>query len=81
MSFVTLILIKNKQLQTISAHYSVIKKIIEYCDFGIETVKIANKTEIDAGYIIVDCDRKMIVDAQNAFHTNNLLTEFERVIV
>lgn len=81
MSFVTLILIKNKQLQTINAHYSVIKKIIEYCDFCIETVKKTGKTEIDAGYILVDCDRKTIIDAQNAFHTNNLLKEFERVVI
>ena len=80
MSFVTLILIKDKQLQTISAHYSVIKKIMEYYDFGIETVKSSNKTEIDAGYILVDCDRKIIVDAQNAFHTNNLLNEFYRIM-
>ena len=72
MSFVTLIIIKDKHLQTVSAHYSVIKKIIEYCDFGIEAVKSANKTEIDAGYILVDCDRKMIVDAQDAFQIQGL---------
>ncbi|GEM_PF-3475354 len=68
MSFVTLILIKNKQLQIISAHYRAIKKIVEYCDFGIQTIKTTNKIEIDEGYILVDCDKKIVINMQNAFN-------------
>lgn len=76
MSFVTLILIKDNQLQIISAHYRAIKKVIEYCDFAIEAVKTTNKTKIDAGYILVDCDKKIVINMQNAFnlaHNNEFI--------
>ena len=81
MSFVTLILIKERKLTIISAHYRVIKRIIEYCDFGIEIVKSTNKTEIDAGYLLIDIDNKVVIDAQCAFYTSNLLNEFKKVIL
>lgn len=80
MSFVTLVLIKNKEMQIINAHYRVIKKIIEYCDFEIETVKKENKTIIDAGYILVDCDKKIIMNAQDAFYLMES-TNFQKIII
>ena len=80
MSFITLILIKNKQLQTIKAHYHTIKKIIEHPDFEIETVKQNNKIEIDAGYILIDCDKKILVNSQDTFHLTNL-NDFQKIIV
>jgi len=81
MSFVTLILIKDKQLQIVSAHYCTIKKIVEYCDFGIQTIKTTNKTEIDEGYMLVDCDKKIVINMQNAFSIHDLLCDFEKIIL
>ena len=79
MSFVTLILIKDKQLQTISAHYRVIKRLLEHKDFFIETLKQPEKTFADAGYIFVDCDNTFFINAQHAFNIH--LEGFQQIIV
>lgn len=67
MSYTILILIKNKQLQTINTHYKIIKKITENNNFEIQPVKTTNTTKLDTGYILLDYDKKIIINAQNAF--------------
>ena len=80
MSFVTLILIKNKQLNFISAHYTIIKRILLHKDFQAELLKQTDQIFIDAGYILVDCDANVIIDAQNAFAVKEF-EDFQHIII
>ncbi len=62
MSEIHLILIKNNKIIYIKDHYKNIKRVL-----------INNKTDnlrsedVDAGYILLDLDRKYLINRQNAF--------------
>lgn len=80
MSFVTLIIIRNKQLAVTSAHYTFVKKVVECGLVDIVPLKTNNHHFLDAGYLLVDYDTKTIINAQDAFalRTNN---DFHTVFV
>lgn len=80
MSFVTLIIVKNKKLSVTTAHYTFVKKVIEHGLADIVPLKTNNNHFLDAGYLIVDYDAKTIINAQDAFAlpTNE---EFQLVFV
>jgi hypothetical protein len=67
MSTVTLILIRHKQLFVIEQHYRVIEHLLQKGPETITVVKAPCRSDIDAGYIIYDCDEHLIINAQYAF--------------
>ncbi|MBI4141194.1 hypothetical protein HY485_05145 [Candidatus Woesearchaeota archaeon] len=72
MSFVTLIIVKNKQLTVTTAHYTFVKKVIEHGLVDVVPLKTNNHHRLDAGYVLIDYDAKTIVNAQDAFAIRNL---------
>lgn len=80
MSLVTLILVKNKTLRLFQAHYKTIKIILEKEEFDCDVIK-QKLNELDAGYIFLDYDHHLLLNAQTAFALTNLLEEFENVCV
>ncbi len=80
MSFVTLIIVKNKQLTVTSAHYTFVKKVIEHGLVDIVPLKTNNHHFLDAGYLVVDYDNKTIINAQDAFQIRNS-EDFQMVII
>lgn len=67
MSFVTLIIVRNKRLMTTTAHYTFVKKVIEHGLADIVPLKTNNNHFLDAGYVILDYDARTIINAQDAF--------------
>lgn len=80
MSFVTMIVVRNKKLAVTTAHYTFVKKIIEHGLVDMIPLKTNNHHFLDAGYLIVDYDSKTIINAQDAFalQKNN---EFQVVMI
>jgi len=69
MSFVILFVVFKKKLTVLNVHYSAAKALIENSLQGIEILKNSEflHNELDAGYIFIDIDAKMIFNKQNAF--------------
>lgn len=65
MSFVHLIIIKNSVIYNLHAHYRTAKKILEQDNGGLTRFLKGKYT--DAGYIILDHDKKTIISCQTAF--------------
>ena len=65
MSIVNAVIIKNKKIRFVRQHYRDIMKILN-------KKKPHARNFIDAGYIIVDLDRKVLLNCQDAFPLTDL---------
>jgi len=65
MSFVHVIIAKDDHLYMVSMHYRTAKKLIEKGEVGF--LPLLKSRFLDAGYIVVDLNRKVIINGQHAF--------------
>ncbi len=65
MSFVHLTIIHNNTVYQLNVHYRTARRILE--DGPEEFFKSLPGKDKDAGYIVVDYDKKQIVNCQDAF--------------
>lgn len=63
MSEVHFIVVKGKNIYFMRRHYRKIKEMLDYP----EKVKLKKGNYLDAGYILLDLNRKTIVNGQDAF--------------
>lgn len=64
MSFVNLLIIKNRRIVFLREHY---RKAIDMLEKGITPLLSA-----DAGYLVVDFDSKIILDCQDCFSLTDI---------
>ncbi len=79
MSEVQLILIKSNKIVCIKDHYRAVKEILS----NLEAVNNLSSQELDAGYILVDFDRRLVLNCQEAFSANEIeqLREFDCLLL
>ena len=65
MSFVHLIIIQKNSVYNLHAHYRTVQRIIE--QGSDEFTRFLPGKYKDAGYIIIDHDKKTIINCQDAF--------------
>lgn len=68
MSNVNLVIIKDDKMYFIRDHFNKIKKLAG---------RLKSKSFLDAGYIILDYNNKVILNSQSAFDVNELKKDFE----
>ena len=66
MSFVVLIYVKKKSICVYDEHMTKIEEIIQQGDKCIDK-QCCKKIKKDAGYIIIDEEKKVIINGQHAF--------------
>ncbi|MBI2564374.1 hypothetical protein HYV79_00085 [Candidatus Woesearchaeota archaeon] len=66
MSYVTLIIIHENYIYTINSHYT---KIITLLKNDIKRIlsSVSKKSSLDGGYILLDLNKKQIINAQDCF--------------
>ena len=65
MSYVQMIIIKDDCVYSISVHYRTAMKLLEK---GVDNVLPLLKSRfLDAGYLVLDLNRKVVVNGQDAF--------------
>lgn len=71
MSFVHLLIIKDDCIYLSSVHYRTAMKLLEK---GVDSILPLLKSRfLDAGYIVLDVNRQVIVNGQSAFPINKVL--------
>ncbi len=75
MSFVTLILVRNGRVYVLNAHWRTIKLVLAKTDLAIAFVK--SSFALDAGYLVVDCDRRVVMSYQSAFSIKKIFSNYE----
>lgn len=71
MSFVHLLIIKDDKLSLASVHYRSAIGFIE----KLHKFKMPSHRFLDSGYVVVDFNRKLIVNGQDAFHLGRLVKD------
>ncbi|MBS3127940.1 hypothetical protein J4410_02250 [Candidatus Woesearchaeota archaeon] len=73
MSFITLIVIEKEDIKIIPEHYNTIIRIMNH-DFknAKHYLKEAEEIPLDAGYLLVDMNKKIIINGQSAFARQHL---------
>jgi len=75
MSYVHLLIIKDDNLYLVSTHYRTAKKLLEK---GVDKILPALKSRyLDAGYIVLDLNKGVVFNGQNAFAANTKLYVIE----
>lgn len=82
MSSITLILISRNIIQFRQLHYRHAITVLESACAGIESIITDDRPDrfIDAGYILIDLDRKRIVSGQDAFSIHHLGKNAKRIL-
>lgn len=71
MSYVNLFIVKDDNVYYISAHYQTAMKILEK---GIEPcLRFLRAKFLDAGYLVIDCNKRLVINSQNAFPVNKVI--------
>lgn len=71
MSYVHLIIAKDDSIYFVNVHYRTAMKLLEN---GIDSVLPLLKPHfLDAGYLLVDLNRQVIVNGQSAFPVNKVV--------
>ena len=71
MSYVHLVIAKDDNIYFVNVHYRAAMKLLEK---GIDSVLPLLKPRfLDAGYIMIDLNRQVIVNGQNAFPVNKVV--------
>ena len=67
MSTIVLIIIRGKTITTLSHHYRIIEQLLRHNPCDIRALKRADtRTTLDAGYILIDCNAQLVINAQIA---------------
>ena len=75
MSYVQLLIIKDDCVYLVSVPYRSAMKVLEN---GIEKLTPMLKSRfLDAGYVVVDCNKKVIINGQFAFPIGKTLKGFD----
>ena len=65
MSYVHLLIIKDDNVYLVSVHYRTAMKLVEK---GVDKILPLLKSRyLDAGYLVLDLNKRVIVNGQNAF--------------
>lgn len=74
MSSVTLLVIANNKLSIQEMHYRHVISILESSCFGLDALLSYDQgySLLDAGYLLIDIDRKVVLSGQDAFSINHL---------
>ncbi len=68
MSYVQVMLVKNGKTYHFSLHYRAVMRLLENNFMTVQGSPLERTaTPLDAGYLVVDLDRKEVVNRQNAF--------------
>jgi hypothetical protein len=71
MSFVHLIIVKDDNIYLVNLHYRTAMKLLEN---GIDSsLPLLKPRFLDAGYLLVDLNRQVIVNGQSAFAVNKVV--------
>ena len=71
MSYVHLVIIKDDCVYFASVHYRTAMKLLEK---GVDTILPLLKSRfLDAGYIVIDSNRQVIINGQSAFSISKAL--------
>lgn len=65
MSIVSAVVVKDRKIRFVRGHYRDIMKILD-------SRKPSAKKIVDAGYIVFDLDRKIVLNCQSAFRITDL---------
>ena len=74
MSFITLIVIKNQEIKVVPEHYSIIMRIMnhDFKNMQYYLKEMQDAIPLDAGYLLVDVEKKTIINGQSAFAKEHL---------
>ena len=80
MSFITLILIEKDDIKIIPEHYNTIIRIMnnDFKNTRCYTKNIEDPIFLDAGYLLVDREKRVIVNCQNAFARQHVHPNFSK---
>jgi len=70
MSYVHLIIAKDDNLYLVNVHYRTAMKVLENPE---KVLPLLKPRFLDAGYLVVDLNRQVIVNGQNAFPINKVV--------
>ena len=70
MSYVHLIIAKDDNLYLVNVHYRTAMKVLENPE---KVLPLLKSRFLDAGYLVVDLNRQVIVNGQNAFPINKVV--------
>jgi len=65
MSYVTVLIVKDDRVYVVSMHYKSVRRFIENGFEGV--LRLLKYRFLDAGYIVLDANKNVIVNGQNAF--------------
>jgi len=71
MSYVHLLIAKDDCVYLVNVHYRTAMRLLEK---GVDSILPLLKPKfLDAGYIVIDCNRKTVVNCQTAFPVGKVL--------
>ena len=79
MSYVHLIIAKDDSIYFVNVHYRTAMKLLEN---GIDSVLPLLKPRfLDAGYLVLDLNKRTIVNGQGAFNVGNVLGKKDLCVI
>ena len=80
MSFIHIVLIEKNQFMSMQAHYNEAIKLLNSITKKriYEPVTYGTEIFLDAGYLLIDVDKKMVISVQNAFGIKHLSKDVQK---
>ena len=73
MSYVTVFLVKHGKTYHFSLHYRAVQRLLERNFDTVQASPLDNTAiPLDAGYLVVDLDRKEVINRQEAFSSKHV---------
>ena len=70
MSEITIIFVEGNEISFLKAHY---RKVMEMVNNNFKQIKgLETRKKLDAGYLLVDLDKKLMLDCQSGFSIEHL---------
>ncbi len=70
MSEITVIFIEGNEISFLKAHY---RKVMDIVNNNFKPLrKLEKKEKLDAGYLLIDLDKKLMLDCQSGFSIEHL---------
>lgn len=83
MSHVNVMIVRNGQVYHFSVHYRVVQQLLNNNFLGFSGSPLErNPSHADAGYMVIDLDRREVINRQCAFtskHTKNATLLWDRL--
>lgn len=80
MSEIIVMLVEDKEISFIKAHYRLIMGILNNNFKNIRQLK-QKQQKLDAGYLLIDLDKKLMLDCQSGFSIEHLKPEIKLNII